>query len=273
MKITLLSLSLLAAFALNSTAAPQEITWKHSTKGQTDIYTCRGIKGDFLAKLQHEGQAIIKKGKPFSITITTTSNANTPNEGFANEYGTGLLGTSNPYYEPLSNAGDNSFNIYVGNGKTVPVPGWKDSDQSKVELHINNANNQVSNYAINHKNDGYKSTLTLSFTLTYTPPREGNKARMELIANKGSDVTFDPLTIDGISTGVLFENLQNGGSYPTPLGTKTDLTLTTESDRVVINQSHYVLGGLCAATFLILSAIFFSGKAKKKKKKKLQQQF
>ncbi len=266
MKKSLSILSLLVVAAFTATASPQEAHWKYSTKGSTDIYVCNGLKGDFTAKLQHEGQPIIRKGKAFSLSITTTSNANTPHKGFANEFGTGLLSTGNPYADPQENAGDNAFALYIGSGQDIMT--WRNNDQRKVELHLNNANNAVSNYALNHRNDGYKSTLTLSFTLSYTPAQEGNKSRIELSANKGSDVTFDPMVIEGAATGVLFEQLQNGGTISAPEGSKTDLRITSESDRMVITRSHYILAGLSAATLLVLCMAFFTGKVKKKKKLK-----
>ncbi len=264
MKKALTVLSLLAVFALSASALaqPHKVKWKREFKDHTDVYFCKGIEGDFLAKTTYQGNPILSEGKAFKISITTTTNANNSNEGFSNGYGTGILSTINPY-DPDKQKADKQFGIYVGNNRQN-LDGYL--DHRMVQLRINENVYPVSNYALNHKNDGFQSMLTLSFSMKYTPAREGNKSKIVLTANKGSDVTFDPLVIEDITTSVLFERLQNGGDVSTPPGAKTDLRIAVESDRMVISTAHYVLGGLSAAALLALCMAFTSGKKKKKKK-------
>ncbi len=262
MKKTLTALALLALTALTASAKPTEVSWIKGKDGAMDVYTSNEVKGDFTANLKHQGRSILKKDKSFSISITTTSDARKFHKGFANEFGVGLLATDDPYAEPITHADDNQFGIYVGCGKVLNF--WPYNDQRKVELHFNKENYKVENYALNHENDGQKDTLTLSFTLHYTAadPEKGRKAKMELSANPGSDVTFDTLTIDNPSTGVLFPTLQNGGTISSAPKSKTHLKISVETDRIVLTSTHYVLAGLALAAVILIGLAGASGKRK-----------
>ncbi len=261
MKKIFVLLSLLAVAATSALAQPHKVKWKHESRNKAEVYHSEKIKGDFLAKTTFKGKPILTEGKAFEISVTTTSNTNTPFDGFANGYGTGILSTIDPYAHPDSQKEDKQFGIYVGNNKSG-LDGYL--DHRMAQLRINGQVYSVSNYELNHINDGFRSTLTLSFTMKYTPAKGERKSQIVFTANKNSDVTFDPLTIEDITTSVLFENLQNGGTVSTPPGTRTNLSITVEGERKpFITTGHYVLGGLCAAALIVLCLAFSSGRKKK----------
>ncbi len=256
MSKTLTTLTILIATACAAAAKPANVTWTKTSGPVTVTYQSGDISGDFIAKLKHEGKSILKKDQSFSISITTTADATTRHKGFANEYGVGLLATGDPYAEPNSkdaNKQDNEFGLYIGSGKSVPLNG-RMLDQRKAELHFNNQVYKAKNYAINHGFDGDRDTLTLSYTLTYTAEDAVNTPRMLLTANKGSDVTFDSIMIDKPATAVLFETLQNGGMVTSPVGTKTNITISVPSEAAPMTLTHVLLaalGGVVLASLLL----------------------
>ncbi len=253
MKKSILILAIAAS--LSATAATTDVTWTPEIHSPTLVTFHSGpILGDYSITLIYGGKYMIQEGESFTLSITAISDANTEFNGFANNYGTGLLATGDPYSHPKDNMDgnypnyhDNEFGIYVGSSLDIQETDGTVNHQQKVELHFNNTNNKVSNYALNHLNDGDVSKLTLSFTLAYTAPDATGYSSMVFSANEGSDVTFDTLTIANPETSVLYESIRNWGTLSAPLGTVTTLSLTTSiPEPTTATLSLLALAGLAA---------------------------
>ncbi len=129
------------------------------------------------------GEAAIKDGEAFTLTVTTTINAH------GNSWGTGIIGTHDVYD---SNGGADNLRVYVGNP----------ANQDKVIFNMNNWGYEKNATDGNLVNPS-EMPLTISFTLSY------DGTTLTYASLEGSDVTWDSASDTNIVTTFNFATLTN----------------------------------------------------------------
>ncbi len=195
---------MLATAAVSSICAYAETTsadWTRTTSyaDQTETFTTT-LAGSFTLTLADAG--IELGSESFSLSVTTTA------PSFANSWGTGLLGTSDPYGNPK---GKDQFGIYVGS-----------TTNKKVEIGTNSWGYGMTNVVYTEPADS--APWTFSFTLTYNA--DADTPYIEFSSNEGSSVTFDTKRDTNIVSTFNYATLTNVGTVDVPSGTTTTISIT-----------------------------------------------
>lgn len=195
---------MLATAAVSSVCAYAETTsadWTRTTSyaNQTETYTTT-LEGSFTLTLADAG--IVLGDKSFSLSVTTTA------PSFANSWGTGLIGTSDPYAKPES---ADKFWMYVGS-----------TTNQKVQIGTNNWGYTMDNVVYTEPTDS--APWTFSFTLTYNA--DADTPYIEFSSNEGSSVTFDTKRDTNIVSTFNYATLTNVGQVAVPSGTTTTISIT-----------------------------------------------
>ncbi len=253
MKIFIITLSTLAMTSVTLAAdAVTSTDWTviNGTLPGSKVYTSEVILGNFNITLDYDNKPIIDDNESFSLRFTMSSDANNGYEGFANAYGTGLIGTASPYTKD-GLTDDNQFNIYVGHDSGAE---WS---EDKVELYINGSKYTVDGYTYNPLNDNNSDKLTLDFQILYQAGETAQDTKLIFSSCQSSDVQFTTMEITGITKTLDFATLTNYGeaydgsttsiTVDAPKGASTLITITTNiPEPATATLSLLALAGLAA---------------------------
>lgn len=156
------------------------------------------------------GVAAIKNGESFSLEVEVTAPT------FANEWGTGIIGTADPYSK---NGTADNFMIYVGSGTQ--------NDRKKVELYINNWSYGMANVSYLEK-ENESDPLVFKFKIEFVNAGDASDGNdyISFSSLSGSSVTFDEKIDYNVVGSFNFSKLTNEGSQFVPDGTVTKVWIT-----------------------------------------------
>lgn len=250
MKKTIITLLALAGVAIGeSTTTPK---WTITNNGDgTATYTAT-LEGEYNINL---GEAAIKNGESFILTIETSAT------GWANAYGSGLAGTTNPF-DAESKKYDDAFTVYIG-----ASPGNKKLIYALNDWVYTKTETDGVDYTGVPASINAVTPLTLGFTFTYVNstdaglPEGANESTTSgnyfTISNSAnSDVTFDFIDYN-ICASFNFDKLINygvtggkdGGSTSSMPNAITTISITkayTIPEPTTATLSLLALAGLAA---------------------------
>lgn len=115
MKKTIIALMALTGAAVAATT-PE---WSFVDNGNGTATYSVTLNGNYTIAL---GEAAIENGEAFTLIVETTAS------GWANQYGSGLVSTNDPYnYNTTAEKADDNFRMYFGsdnNSERVVVGSW-----------------------------------------------------------------------------------------------------------------------------------------------------
>ncbi len=200
MKKTIIALMALAGAAMAATT-PE---WSFVDNGNGTATYSVTLNGNYTIDL---GKAAIENGEAFTMTVETKAS------GWANQYGSGLVSTNDPYsYNTAPEQADNNFRMYFGSANNtervvVGINRWSyGSNESKL------TGIDVSNVPALESGSATKtvSPLTLGMVLTY------NGSSLLTITNTAdSDIKFSISESNVVGT-FNFATLTNTGVASMP---------------------------------------------------------
>ena len=207
MKKTLITLLALGGLAMGTEetpatpATPATPDWTITDHGDGTATYSITLNGSYYINL---GDAAISDGESFSMSVETTASR------WGNDWGTGLVGTSNPY-AANGTKGDDEFIVYIGradkNEKLIyALNNW---NYTKSDIGTGEGKVDYTN-AANSPSEEAPLTLGVTFTFVNADDAEDDNDYFVIESTDNSDVAFS-FRDDNIVRSFNFSTLINYG--------------------------------------------------------------